>query len=77
MTDDKDLTAKPASGSGAGPGMSKDEIALELMRFVASTTGVGRGGSGAGFGGKTPKTPEDQVELLLQLYERCRDVVGK
>jgi len=73
MTEEQDLKAKPAPS----PGMSKDEIALELMRFVASTTGVGRAGSGAGFGGKTPKTPEDQVELLLQLYERCREAVGK
>jgi len=50
---------------------------LELMRFIATTTGFGRAGTGAGFGGKSPKTPEEQVEALLQLYERCRTVVDK
>lgn len=56
---------------------SKEEIALELMRFIAVTTGVGKTSSGAGFSGKSPKTPEDQVDALIQLYERCRDVVAK
>ena len=32
---------------------------------------------GAGFGGKAPKTPDEQVDALLQLYERCRSVVAK
>ena len=59
------------------PGQNKDEVALELMRFVATTTGFGRSGTGAGFAGKSPKTPEEQVEALLQLYERCRTLVGK
>jgi hypothetical protein len=58
-------------------GMSKEEIALELMRFVASTTGLGKAAGGAGFGGKPPKTPEEQVDVLLQLYERCRNLVEK
>jgi hypothetical protein len=69
MPEDKEPTAKPGS--------SKEEIALELMRFIATTTGVGKTGTGAGFGGKTPKTPEEQVEALLALYEKCRSVVGK
>lgn len=59
------------------PGSSKEEVALEMMKFIASTTGVGKGGSGAGFAGKTPKSPEEQVDALLQLYERCRGVVEK
>ncbi|HVO96759.1 MAG TPA: hypothetical protein VMT15_01765 [Bryobacteraceae bacterium] len=69
MTDEKETT--PHSGS------SKDEVALELMRFIATTTGIGKTGSGAGFGGKSPKTPEEQVDTLLQLFEKCRDVVKK
>jgi hypothetical protein len=69
MTDEKETS--PPSGS------SKDEVALELMRFIATTTGIGKTGSGAGFGGKSPKTPEEQVETLLQLFEKCRDVVKK
>jgi hypothetical protein len=70
---DETTTANPEKHSG----MSKDEIALELMRFIANTTGVGRPGSGAGFAGKATKTPEDQVDVLLQLFERCRGTVGK
>lgn len=69
MPDEKETT--PHSGS------SKDEVALELMRFIATTTGIGKTSSGAGFGGKTPKTPEEQVDALLQLFEKCRDVVKK
>lgn len=57
--------------------MSKDEVALELMRFVAQTTGYGKTAAGAGFGGKASKTPEEQVDALLQLFSRCREVVNK
>ena len=56
---------------------SKEEVALELMKFIASTTGVGKTATGAGFGGKSPKGPEEQVDALLQLYERCRAAVEK
>jgi hypothetical protein len=73
MTDEKDITARPAPGSGS----TKEEVALELMKFVAGTTGYGKASGGAGFGGKAPKTPEEQVDALLQLYERCRSAVTK
>jgi len=58
--------------------LSKDEIALDLMKFIAVTTGFGKGSTGAGFAGKsTPKTPEEQAEALLGLFEKCREIVGK
>lgn len=57
--------------------MTKDEVALELMKFVAVSTGYGKGPSGAGFAGKTSRTPEEHAESLLQLFERCRAVVAK
>jgi hypothetical protein len=69
MTDEKEPTSRP--------GMSADEVALELTRFIAVTTGYGKTAGGAGFGGKSPKTPEEQVDALLQLFERCRGLVGK
>ena len=47
------------------------------MRFIAQTTGIGKTSSGPGFGGKSPKTPDEQVDALIQLYERCRAAVGK
>ena len=72
MADDKDNNPRPAPASGT----SKEEVALELMRFIAGTTGYGKTSTGAGFGGKAPKTPEEQVDALLHLYERCRTVVG-
>ena len=53
------------------------DIALEMMKFIAVTTGYGKGGSAAGFAGKGSKTPEEYAEALLGLYERCRTVVKK
>jgi hypothetical protein len=47
------------------------------MRFISTTTGMGKTSSGAGFGGKSPKTTEEQVDTLLQLFEKCREAVGK
>jgi len=73
MTEEKETPPKTGEKTGA----SKDEVALELMRFIATTTGMGKTSSGAGFGGKTPKTPEEQVDTLLQLFEKCREAVGK
>ena len=60
------------------PARSKDEIALELMKFVATTTGYGKGTpSGAGFSaGKAGRTPEEQADALLQLFQKCREVVA-
>jgi hypothetical protein len=73
MADEKETTPESASKTPA----NKEEVALELMRFIAVTTGFGKTTGGAGFGGKTaPKSPEEQVEALLQLYTRCRTVVG-
>ncbi|MGA3188300.1 MAG: hypothetical protein ABSF22_14435 [Bryobacteraceae bacterium] len=70
MTDEKETPSRSS-------GLSKEEVALELMRFITTTTGIGKTSSGAGFGGKSPKTPEEQVDTLLQLFEKCREVVGK
>ena len=48
-----------------------------MMKFIAVTTGYGKGGSAAGFAGKGSKTPEEYAEALLQLFERCRTAVKK
>lgn len=56
----------------------RDEVALELMKFIAVTTGYGKGaGAAAGFAGKPSKTPEEYTDALLQLFEKCRSVVAK
>lgn len=54
-----------------------DEVALELMKFIAITTGYGRGTPTAGFGGKGPRSSEEYADSLLDLFERCRSLVRK
>jgi hypothetical protein len=63
----------------AGPGRSTDEIALELMKFIAVATGYGRSSQSAtGFSGKpVNRSPEEHAEALLELFERCRQAVKK
>jgi len=64
--------------SAEGRARSRDEVALELMKFIAVTTGYGKGtGTGAGFSGKPTRSPEEYADALLQLFERCRGVVAK
>ena len=56
-----------------------DEIALELMKFIAVTTGYGKGIPSAGFGGKekSGRSAEEYAEALLELFDRCRSAVRK
>jgi hypothetical protein len=60
------------------PRRSSEEVALDLMKFIAVTTGYGKGGGTAtGFTGKAARTPEEYADALLQLFERCRGIIGK
>jgi hypothetical protein len=70
-----DLQIHPETSSASA--RTKDDVALDLMKFVAVTTGFGKGTGAAGFTGKTTKTPEEYAESLLQLFQRCRAVVEK
>ena len=74
-TSAQEAAATPAAGGGRGP----DEVALELMRFIAVTTGYGRStGSTAGFSGKpAARSAEEHAEALLELFEKCRRVVKR
>jgi hypothetical protein len=65
-------------GAASG-GRSKDEVALELMKFIAVNTGCGKSGqTSAGFSAKTgTRSPEDLAEDLLNLFDRCRKAVNK
>lgn len=70
--------AKPSPEDAKDSGKNRDEIALELMKFIAVTTGYGKGSAAAaGFQGKPAKTSEEHSEALLGLFERCRSVVAK
>jgi hypothetical protein len=68
-----------AGESGKDAAKNRDEIALELMKFIAVTTGYGKGAvGGAGFSGKPGgKTAEEYADALIQLFEKCRSVVAK
>jgi len=66
----------PPAANGA---RRNEDIALDLLKFVAGTTGMGRASTPAtGFVASGPPKPEDQVAQLLELYTRClRTVEGK
>jgi hypothetical protein len=56
------------------------DIALDLLKFIATTANVGRtnAAGGVGFAAPTPGKPDEQVEHLLALYARClKAVEGK
>jgi len=54
-----------------------EDIALDLLKFVATTANVGgkTAGSTTGFGVPSSAKPEDQVTSLLELYAKCRQAV--
>ncbi len=60
------------------PGARRNEdIALDLMKYVADTTGVARQAtSSTGFSGVSASKPEEHVSQLLDLYGRCLKAVG-
>ncbi|MBL8233403.1 MAG: hypothetical protein JNL98_33210 [Bryobacterales bacterium] len=76
MADESTQSKAPAADGKA----SMDEVALEMMKFIALTTGYGKPGTaGAGFGAtKSAKSgAEEHADALLELFERCREVVKK
>jgi hypothetical protein len=54
-----------------------EDIALDMMKFIAMTTGYGKMGPGAGFQGGTVVKAEDYASHLLDLYARCLAAVDK
>jgi hypothetical protein len=64
---------------GPGGGRSKDDVALDLMKFIAVNTGYGKSGqAAAGFSAKAgTRSPDELAEELLSLFDRCRKVVNK
>jgi hypothetical protein len=69
----------PKTPETPAPGRSRDEVALEMMKFIAVQTGYGRGNAaGAGFSGKPgARSAEEHTDALLQPFARCREVVGR
>jgi hypothetical protein len=65
----------PARGAAA---RRDEDIALDLMKFVAMTTGYGKTASsgGVGFtGGGSAAKPEEYAAHLLELYGKCLKAV--
>jgi hypothetical protein len=64
-------------GSHGGGSRRNEDIALDLMRFVAMTTGYGRTTStGVGFQGTgSAAKPDEYAAQLLELYGKCRAAV--
>ena len=64
-------------GTGTAARRNED-IALDLMKFVAMSTGYGKttATGGAGFqGGAAANRPEEYAAQLLELYRKCLDSV--
>ena len=57
-----------------------EDIALDLMKFIAMTTGYGRtsGAGGVGFQGSAAVAkPEEYAGHLLELYGKCLSAVAR
>ena len=68
---------KTSEEKQAAEAQGKNQVALEMMKFIAVNTGYGKGVAAAGFAGKsTLRTAEELAEALIDLFKRCRDVVN-
>ncbi len=66
-----DQPASPASTA-----RRNEDIALDLLKFIAATAGVGRTAAGStGFTSSSSAKADDQVSHLLDLYTRCLQTV--
>jgi hypothetical protein len=60
----------------AGPRRNED-IALDLMKFIAATTGYGKTSiASPGFQASSESKSEDYAGHLLELYTRCLNTVS-
>jgi len=63
-------------GSASLGARRNEDIALDLLKFVAGTAGVGRPAApSTGFSGSAPTKPEEHVSQLLEIYGRCLNAV--
>jgi hypothetical protein len=88
--EDEELEEEIPYISGSGEGLMEEgptlhanarrdeDIALDLMKFVAMTTGYGRTtSSGVGFQGTgSASKPDEYAAQLLELYGKCKAAVG-
>ena len=70
------MESTPASANGS---RRNEDIALDLLKFVATTAHIAKPASGPTTGFGIPsgsKSGDDQVTQLLDLYRRCLDAVS-
>ena len=49
-----------------------EDIALDMMKFIAVTTGYGKtGAASAGFQGNAPSGADEYAKHLIDLYKQC------
>lgn len=60
--------------SSSYPARRSEDIALDLLKFIAPHGNIGRA-STSGFGPPAGGKTEDQIAQLLELYARCREAV--
>ena len=63
---------------GHGSARRNEDIALDLMKFIAMTTGYGKTATpgGVGFSGSgAASKPDEYAANLLELYGKCRSAV--
>jgi hypothetical protein len=73
MGNERDYGMAEATGSVR----RTEDIALDLLKFVAAQANVGNKAAGGttGFGVPSTAKAEDQVTSLLELYAKCRQAV--
>jgi hypothetical protein len=71
-----EILSMDALTNGSLGARRNEDIALDLLKFVAATAGVGRPAApSTGFSGSGAPKPEEHVAQLLSLYSRCLRVV--
>ena len=66
-----------SNGNGTSGTRRNEDIALDLLKFVAGSTGFGRTTvPSTGFTAAAAAKPEEQITQLLDLYGRCLNVVN-
>ena len=57
------------------PVRRSEDIALDLLKFIAPHGNVARAAGTSGFGPPSAAKSDDQITQLFELYARCREAV--
>ena len=65
----------PSLNPSLGGPRRNEDIALDLFKFIADRTDMGKAGSGVGFQHADAKQQQDRADKMLELYSRCLGAV--